>query len=261
MLFQILTGVCILFTVMIMKENKYDDGDFFEKYSQMPRSVEGLQAAGEWHELKKLLPDFKRKRVLDLGCGFGWHCLYAVEHGATSVTGIDISEKMLEVARSKTNSPLIQYIQLPIENIDFPPDSFDIVLSSLAFHYIESFEDICQKIHRCLTSGGVFVFSVENPIFTAQGTQDWHYDGEGKSLHWPVDHYFAEGARKSVFLGTEVTKYHKTLTTYLNTLIKTGFEITAFVEPQPDPLLLDEIPGMRDELRRPMMLLVSARKK
>lgn len=243
-----------------MKENKYDDSGFFEKYSQMPRSVEGLQGAGEWHELKKLLPDFEGKRVLDLGCGFGWHCLYAVEHGAVAVTGIDISEKMLEVARSKTNSSLVRYLQLPIEDIDFPGNSFDVVLSSLAFHYIESFEDICRKVHHCLAQGGAFVFSVENPIFTAQGTQDWHYDGDGNRQHWPVDCYFSEGLRKSVFLGTEVTKYHKTLTTYLNTLIQTGFEIVAFVEPQPDPSLLDVVPGMRDELRRPMMLLVSARK-
>lgn len=35
-----------------MKENKYDDKHFFEQYSQMPRSKEGLQAAGEWHEFK-----------------------------------------------------------------------------------------------------------------------------------------------------------------------------------------------------------------
>ena len=65
-----------------MKENKYDDPAFFNQYKSMARSQGGLAAAGEWHELKKLLPDFNGKRVLDLGCGFGWHCRYAVEHGA-----------------------------------------------------------------------------------------------------------------------------------------------------------------------------------
>ncbi|EOH85131.1 hypothetical protein UAS_02033 [Enterococcus asini ATCC 700915] len=54
-----------------MKENQYDQTEFFEKYRQFPRSVAGLQAAGEWHELRKLLPDFTDKRVLDIGCGFG----------------------------------------------------------------------------------------------------------------------------------------------------------------------------------------------
>mgnify|MGYP000662535541 CR=1 FL=1 len=64
-----------------------------------------------------------------------------------------------------------------------------------------------------------------------------------------------------IFLGEEVVKYHKTLTTYVNGLIRAGFEITGLIEPEPDPALLDTIPGMRDELRRPMMLLVSAVKK
>ena len=77
-----------------MKENKYDDEKFFNQYSQMSRSVNGLKGAGEWHVLKKMLPDFKGKRVLDLGCGFGWHCQYAIEHGAEHALGIDISEQL-----------------------------------------------------------------------------------------------------------------------------------------------------------------------
>lgn len=76
-----------------MKENKYDNETFFEQYSQMSRSINGLKGAGEWHVLKQMLPDFTNKRVLDLGCGFGWHCEYAVEHGAKAVVGIDISKK------------------------------------------------------------------------------------------------------------------------------------------------------------------------
>ena len=51
-----------------MKENKYDDSVFFEQYSHMPRSEQGLSAAGEWPALKALLPELAGKRVLDLGC-------------------------------------------------------------------------------------------------------------------------------------------------------------------------------------------------
>ena len=54
-----------------MKENKYDNKQFFVKYSQMDRSRKGLSGAGEWHELQKILPDFRNKTVLDLGCGYG----------------------------------------------------------------------------------------------------------------------------------------------------------------------------------------------
>ena len=244
-----------------MKQNKYDDDTFFNKYSNMDRSKNGLEGAGEWHELKNMLPDFKDKRVLDLGCGFGWHCRYAVENGARSVIGIDISQKMLSEAKSKTKCGNIEYICMPIEDIDFPEESFDVVISSLALHYIKSFEDVLDRVYKCLSRGGDFIFSVEHPIFTAQGPQDWYYDDKGNILHWPVDHYFTEGIRNAKFLGEEVIKYHRTLTTYLNSLIKIGFEITGVVEPKPAENMLNTVPGMLDELRRPMMLLVSARKK
>lgn len=243
-----------------MKENKYDNPAFFEQYKKMARSVGGLEAAGEWHALKQLLPDFQGKRVLDLGCGFGWHCRYAVEQEAHSVIGIDISEKMLTEARRMTDSEKIQYIRQPIEDIDYPADSFDIVLSSLAFHYIASFEAMCVKVNQCLVNGGMLIFSVEHPVFSAYGSQSWYDDMDGHHLHWPVDHYFNEGQRQAVFLGERVIKYHRTLTTYLNGLMQHGFVVTALVEPMPAPALLDTVPGMRDELRRPMMLLVAAQK-
>lgn len=245
-----------------MKENKYDDEKFFLEYSRFPRSVEGLSAAGEWHELKKILPDFKGKRVLDIGCGFGWHCIYAAELGASYVLGIDISKKMLSAAIEKTHAAHaaqnIEYKQMAMEDIEFDESSFDVVLSSLAFHYTPDFSGVCNRVHHCLTTNGSFVFSVEHPIFTAHGPQDWVYGSEGEIAHWPVDDYFMEGRRDAAFLGERITKYHKTLTTYINTLLQTGFAITNVVEPQPAAHLIGTVPGMRNELRRPMMLLISA---
>lgn len=241
-----------------MKENQYDQTEFFEKYRQFPRSVAGLQAAGEWHELRKLFPDFTDKRVLDIGCGFGWHCRYAAEEGARQVLGIDISKKMLTVAQEQTSFENVSYRQLAMEDMAFAPDSFDVVLSSLAFHYTPNFQEVCEQVFKSLSAKGSFVFSVEHPVFTAEGRQDWLYDEAGKPELWPVDHYFTEGKRQANFLGSQVTKYHRTLTTYLNTLLTVGFTLEAVVEPQPEPRLLAEVPGMADELRRPMMLLVKA---
>lgn len=244
-----------------MKENKYDDQKFFDQYSKMNRSVQGLDGAGEWYLLSKMLPDFAGKRVLDLGCGFGWHCRYAVEHGAASVTGTDISTKMIEKAHEINNLRQIRYMVLPMEEMDFEENSFDIVISSLAFHYIESFDEVVKRINKCLTKGGTFVFSAEHPVFTAQGTQDWHYDKEGNKLHWPVDDYYIEGKRTACFLGEEVVKYHKTFTTYLNSLLRNGFEIKEFLEAEPSREMLAAIPEMKDEMRRPMMFLISVVKK
>ena len=92
---------------------------------------------------------------------------------------------------------------------------------------------MAEKIHRWLAPGGEFVFSIEHPIFTAYGSQDWHRDAEGNILHFPVDNYFFEGAREAVFLGERVTKYHHTLTTILDGLLTRGFQLRRVVEPQP----------------------------
>lgn len=242
-----------------MKENNYDNPEFFERYARFPRSVEGLSAAGEWHELKRLLPDFTGKRVLDLGCGFGWHCRYASDHGAAAVIGVDLSEKMLEKARADTHDESIHYVRGAMEDVDFPPESFEVVLSSLALHYVEELEPLVRHVYGWLTPGGDFVFSCEHPVFTAEGSQDWVTGPDGAPLHWPVDRYFTEGRRPAHFLGCDVVKYHRTLTAYVQTLLGVGFVLKALVEPRPDPRLMD-VPGMADELRRPMMLLLAARK-
>lgn len=65
----------------------------------------------------------------------------------------------------------------------------------------------------------------------------------------------------AVFWGEEITKFHRTLTGYIGTLLHHGFELTGIEEPMPDNKMLELIPEMKDELRRPMMLLISAIKK
>ena len=90
-------------------ENTYDRKEFFEKYSQMERSVKGLEGAGEWHELQKLLPDFSGKRVLDLGCGFGWHCRYAVEKGLKTVNDEGLLRSTIEKVAADNPQSVADY--------------------------------------------------------------------------------------------------------------------------------------------------------
>ncbi|WNS44271.1 class I SAM-dependent methyltransferase [Paenibacillus sp. MMS20-IR301] len=241
-----------------MKQNKYDVDSFFENYSAMPRSTGGLEAAGEWHAFRELLPELKGKRVLDLGCGFGWHCRYAREQGADAVVGIDLSANMLERARAMTSDPQIEYRQLAIEDTEFAADEFDTVISSLAIHYINDFALLCRQVQHCLKPGGAFVFSVEHPIYTALAAQDWHFGPEGEKQHWPVDNYHLEGPRQASFLGHEVTKYHRSTATYINLLLDSGFSLRQISELQPTPDMLEMNPAWQEETRRPMFLLLSA---
>ena len=207
-----------------------------------------------------MLPDFTGRDVLDLGCGYGWHCAYAAEHGARSVLGLDLSEKMLAVAQKEHAAPPIEYCRMAMEDADFADGSFDVALSSLAFHYVADFGALVRKTAHWLRPGGDFVFSCEHPVFTAEGSQDWYRDENGKILHFPVDNYYMEGERQAVFLGERVTKYHRTLTGYVGALLSNGFMLTGLAEPQPPQEMIDTIPGMADELRRPMMLILAAKK-
>lgn len=87
--------------------------------------------------------------------------------------------------------------------------------------------------------------------------QDWICGEDGKPLYWPVDNYFFPGERRTHFLGCEVVKQHHTLTQILMGLLRTGFRLEAVEEAQPSQEMR-KLPGMEDELRRPMMLLVRA---
>ena len=243
-----------------MRENKYDDCVFFQKYSEMNRSQQGLAGAGEWYELEKLLPDFRGLSVLDLGCGYGWHCAFAAQQGAAQVLGLDLSRKMIEEAKKRNAGKQITYRVCGIEDYEYPENMWDCVVSNLTLHYIENIEIIFQKVYRTLKPDGVFLFNIEHPVFTAGVGQDWVYTEAGEPRYWPIDHYFMSGERSTQFLGCNVVKQHHTLTQILMGLLNNGFGLEAVVEAEPPEEMMG-IPGMKDELRRPMMLLVKANKK
>lgn len=166
---------------------------------------------------------------------------------------------MLNIAKQKNKDEKTEYQCIAMEDLDFEEASFDVIISSLAFHYVKDFESLANNISKWLKQGGEFVFSVEHPVFTSYGTQDWYYDENGNILHFPVDNYYYEGKREAVFLGEKVIKYHRTLTTYLNTLLQKGFMLQHIIESKP-PQSMMHLEGMKDEMRRPMMLLLSFKK-
>lgn len=239
--------------------NEYDNEVFFQEYAKMDRSRHGLSAAGEWHQLEPLFPQLWGKTVLDLGCGYGWHCAYAADRGAAKVLGLDLSEKMIGQAMRRNPRDSIEYRVCGIESYLYPENTWDCVISNLALHYIENIGEVFRKVYRTLKPNGVFLFNIEHPVFTAGVGQDWLYTPSGEIQCWPVDDYFLPGERSTRFLGCDVRKQHHTLTQILMGLLNCGFALEAVEEAEPPESMMD-IPGMKDELRRPMMLLVKARK-
>ena len=240
-----------------MAQNIYDDDRFFERYSQLPRSVHGLDGAPEWPALRALLPPMTGLAVLDLGCGFGWFCRWARHAGAARAVGIDISDRMLARARATTEDPGITYRRADMERLELTPSAFDLVYSSLALHYVEAVDRLMAEVHRALQPGGRLVFSVEHPIYTAPTDPDWVVDPSGRKT-WPVDRYLDEGPRSTDWLAKGVIKQHRTVGTYINMLLGAGFSISHVEEWGPTGEQIAARPGLADERHRPPFLLVAA---
>jgi ubiquinone/menaquinone biosynthesis C-methylase UbiE len=240
-----------------LAQNIYDNPDFFAGYSQLPRQVHGLDGAPEWPAIRAMLPELNGKRVVDLGCGFGWASRWMREQGAVSVLGIDLSENMIRRAKSDTSDPKIEYRVADIETLELPEAAFDFAYSALTFHYIRDFERLTRMIHRTLVPGGSTVFTIEHPIFMAASHPHWITDEDGRKT-WPVNRYSIEGERRTDWFAKGVVKHHRTIGTTLNTLIRIGFTIKAVEEFSPSPAQIKANPELEDEIERPMMLLVSS---
>lgn len=113
-------------------------------------------------------------------------------------------------------------------------------------------------IYRALTPGSHFVFEIEHPIYMAAQNADWIEFGGRKT--WPVNAYAVEGERRSDWLVAGVLKYHRTMSTTINTLLSAGFTVQQLLEYSPSEEDLANAPGLAMELERPMLLTISCRK-
>ena len=127
-------------------QNIYDDPAFFAGYSRLERFGPGWTRALEHPSFMALLPDVAGRRVLDLGCGVGQLAHHLAERGAAEVIGVDISERMLALARAERSHPRLRYLRMAIEQAAFGPRRFDLVVSSLAIHYVADYCGLVQRI-------------------------------------------------------------------------------------------------------------------
>lgn len=239
-----------------MTQNIYDDPDFFARYATLRRSIYGLDAAPEWASLQAMLPEIRGARVLDLGCGYGWFCRWVRAAGAARTVGFDVSERMVSQARITGENAAIEYALADLETVELPEAAFDLVYSSLTFHYIERLDRLLAQIRRALVPNGRLVFSVEHPLLTAPSTPRWGAV-EGRRV-WPVDRYLEEGARDVEWLGSRVVKQHRTFATYFRLLDQAGFAALAFEEWGPTDAQIAAQPELAPERQRPTFLLAAA---
>ncbi|KAB2330701.1 class I SAM-dependent methyltransferase [Bacillus mesophilum] len=244
-----------------MKQNIYDNAEFFQQYESIREREYNYNNLLEQPNFLTLVPDLKEKIVLDIGCGMGDFAASCIKQGAKKVTGIDISSNMIMSANRRYKEVNLDFQNKDIEDFTTDEGSIDFISSSLAFHYIERFDELIQKISKTLKEDGILLFSIEHPFVTAnKGFKDRVVDSEGKIQHFVLDHYHNEGLRSQNWLVENVITYHRTFSTIINTLTDHDLIVQRIIEPLPTAEAMRKLPGLKKETRRPPFLIVRAKK-
>lgn len=238
-----------------MKQNIYDNANFFAKYLNYRKSPKCLNSVLEQPYLHKLLPPINGKKILDIGSGMGLFCKYAVEQGASFVLGIDISNRMCAKAQNLLKETKnVKIIHSAVEDFDWEGKPFDLIESSLTLHYVKNLSETVNRTSAWLKKGGYYIVSVNHPVYTATLSQN---NGNG-SLD--IKDYWSKGARIQSFLGTKIVKYHETLEGYFQIFSNAGLQINTIKDLSPYEIGIDEWEGDEGLARRPIFMLIKAQK-
>jgi len=243
-------------------QNIFDNETFFEGYKNLRAGENNYNDLLEQPAMVKMLPDLTGKTVLDLGCGYGHNCIDFVNRGAKRVVGVDISEKMLAVAKEESAHNNIEYRNMSMTDISNLDEKFDFIYSSLAFHYVKDFEAFANDMYYILNPGGQLLFSQEHPIITAtvDGAGHFNKDENENRISYSFSNYNQPGERKIHWYVDGVIKYHRTFSNIINALAKSGFVIEEVCEPVPDDWAIEKLPTIVKEYIKPNFLLVKAKK-
>ena len=248
-----------------MKQNIYDIKSFSDAYDKMRYENKGMNANDlvEIPNFRKLIPDVKGKRILDLGCGYGENDKYCIGLGAKEILGIDISKHMIKIAKENNNDENIKYKVMAMENINEIEEKFDIVISSLAFHYVKDYEKLINDIYNLLNDDGILIFSIDHPLRIASKFETWmkkNYTKINGKWFLLVSDYNREGIREKEWNGVMVKRYHRNFSSLINGLVNSGFKIDKILEPIPDEKAIKIIPKYINQYDRQYFLFVSAKK-
>jgi len=201
-------------------------------------------------------------RVLDLCCGEGYFGRFLVEQGAREVVGIDLSATLIEEARRRANAPALTYRVDDARALSSEADAaFDVVVSQMAMMDVADHRRTFAAVRRVLAMGGPFVFSMLHPCFMppchATEAPPLILDDAGCPIAVSVRRYATEGYWNSGGDGVRgrMGAYHRTVSTYVNDLIASGFTLERLAE----PLAGDDASRVGLAAEVPTVLVVAAR--
>jgi SAM-dependent methyltransferase len=168
-------------------------------------------------------------RALDVGCGEGRFCRKMQAEGIATI-GIDPAAALIEQARRL--DPVGDYRMAHAESLDLPGASLDLAVCYLSLIDIAALAAAIAQIHRVLRAGGTLLIANLQGFLTANSPDGWTDEPDG-SQRFSIDHYLDEEVRWAAWRGIRVQNWHRPLATYMQALLRAGFELRHFAEPEP----------------------------
>jgi len=200
----------------------------------------------------RMMPNLADMRVLDAGCGPGVYSEWLLDHGA-EVTGVDYSEAMIELAEERTKGRGTFHVADLSEPIDLLSDSeFDMVVCPLVLDYIRDWIPTLQEFNRILKDQGRLLFSCGHPCSSRESGNLDNYFAIRK-----VEETWGAGFSKRF----SMPRFHRSLSSIVSSLTRSGFEVNRVVEPEPTQYLKETDADLYSRLlRQPLSLCVLSTK-
>jgi 2-polyprenyl-3-methyl-5-hydroxy-6-metoxy-1,4-benzoquinol methylase len=205
---------------MSLPANPWDE--YAEEYAHLlaKRGSVGMDDVGMLARLLDLLGELDGKTALDAGCGEGSLARIMAERGAR-VTGIDLSPRLIEMARAQDPEGLIDYrvadLSQPHSDLE---GQFDAIGSYLVLNDVQRYREFAATLASMVVPGGRVVLAFNNPYASV--------------IKEHIADYFAPNAMGTYLgmwkEGVKARYYHRTLEAYLDAFLDAGLALVKLVD-------------------------------
>lgn len=214
----------------------------------------------------EFLGDLEGKTVLDAGCGNGYLSRKIAET-AKKVFGVDLTERLIELAKQRDNPQNIDFSLGNLEKLHFPENTFDVILCNMVLMDVERLQFVIKELSRVLKAAGILVISLTHPCFeNPPRTYSVFEDKNGKKIRIGrmIQKYYDTGLvideNQVVDNGEPYQHYHYMISDYLNAFSASNLCLEKTSEPNGNEIFksMDSDQGMNDHT--PTFIIFKLRK-